>query len=522
MQLKYVKMKLVLTLTVAYLIIPTVIYTDIIRVPGDYTTVQGGINAASYGDTVLVSPGVYVENINLMGKAIHLLAEDQDEDATVLDGNNAPHPDTTSTVLVISGEGRDTVIEGFTIVGGHGTISPIMYEGNRFGGGIFCQFSSPTIRNNVVKQNIAYLAAGILANISSAKIENNIVKNNYAIRAAGGLGLASQGGYYDSVAIVTGNLIYGNIAGDHAGGVEIGHGAEALFSHNIVAFNNARSVGGVFLLGVDDRMVCSNNIIIYNTSSRLTGSGLRIGVYGSAPLITSNIVAYNDSAGGIFVMDYPIEPDINHNVVWGNTTSNFIGTDPAIGDTTWGVNENGVPCDSFHNIIRDPLLSGEFPWKWNLSYGSPCIDAGSEDLPLDPDGTVADAGAVYFSQLDSIDVTLLPLETEVEPGDTLPVQLEVENPGTGTFSGEIWTEVELPWGDILSPHLGPYGVEYGPGEWRSFLVPIRIPWATPPGSTYVLTVKLGFYPDVTVSSDSFGLTVLEGGSFMGLFQHDGD
>jgi hypothetical protein len=41
-----------------------------IHVPKDQPTIQAGINAANNGDTVLVSPGKYVENINFNGRAI--------------------------------------------------------------------------------------------------------------------------------------------------------------------------------------------------------------------------------------------------------------------------------------------------------------------------------------------------------------------------------------------------------------------------------------------------------------------
>ena len=44
----------------------------IINIPGDYPTIQEGINASSDGDTVLVQPGTYVENINFNGHNIVL------------------------------------------------------------------------------------------------------------------------------------------------------------------------------------------------------------------------------------------------------------------------------------------------------------------------------------------------------------------------------------------------------------------------------------------------------------------
>jgi hypothetical protein len=44
----------------------------IINVPADSSTIQGGINGSSNGDTVLVQPGTYVENINFNGHNIVL------------------------------------------------------------------------------------------------------------------------------------------------------------------------------------------------------------------------------------------------------------------------------------------------------------------------------------------------------------------------------------------------------------------------------------------------------------------
>ena len=45
-------------------------HTAVLRVPGDYAAIQKAIDNSKNGDVILVSPGVYNENINFKGKAI--------------------------------------------------------------------------------------------------------------------------------------------------------------------------------------------------------------------------------------------------------------------------------------------------------------------------------------------------------------------------------------------------------------------------------------------------------------------
>ena len=131
------KKRFILIMT-AFTAISSLCLAATIHVPGDYPKIQAGIDAAQNGDKILVAGGTYYENINFSGKAIKVTSE-KGWDVTVIDGNQSG-----SVIRFEKGEGLNSVIEGFTITNGSGTWVGGIFPGY-FGGGIFCNGSSPTM-----------------------------------------------------------------------------------------------------------------------------------------------------------------------------------------------------------------------------------------------------------------------------------------------------------------------------------------------------------------------------------------
>ncbi len=124
---------------------------------GPKKTIQAGIDASSDGDTVLVANGTYTgasnRNLDFYGKDI-ILQSVGGRDNTIINMETAARG-----FHLHSGETRNAVIDGFTILNGY-------TYGN--GGAMLCVGSSPTIRNCKFTNNVSGASAASSSGCSSA------------------------------------------------------------------------------------------------------------------------------------------------------------------------------------------------------------------------------------------------------------------------------------------------------------------------------------------------------------------
>ncbi len=362
----------------------------IINVPDDYETIQEGIDASTDGDTVLVQPGTYVENINFNGHNVVLgslfltTGDTSYISSTIIDGNQSSH-----VVAFGSGEGSTAIIIGFTIQNGSSdpgggihcwisnpTIDNNIITGNSAlaGGGIYCYQSNPTIVSNSINQNSATGGGGIYCSYSYPTIINNIISGNSVTGNGGGINC------YSSSPVVTNNVINENSA-NIAGGLYCHTFSNPTISNNIISGNSANYAGGVYCYN-------STPVIVNNTISANSANAYGGGIYcfESSPTITNNTITGNSanvSGGGIYC-ELVSNPTITNTIFWADSASYSAEID---------FDDSSSPyftyCDiqggwgGEGNIDVDPLFRDPENFDFHLKadscgdvYNSPCIDAG--------------------------------------------------------------------------------------------------------------------------------------------------
>jgi parallel beta-helix repeat protein/predicted outer membrane repeat protein len=172
-----------------------------------YAFIRHAIEDARNGHEIVVSPGVYQENINFKGKNLTLRSTDPNDSVVVSETVITADGD---VVTFSNGEDANCVLAGFAITGG-----------NR---GIYCSGASPTILNCVISRNSdADMGAGMyVKDSSSPSLVNCTFSDNFAAMTGGGIQ------NWDSSPIVINCTFTGNSAGYFGGGIYCAGGSPTL------------------------------------------------------------------------------------------------------------------------------------------------------------------------------------------------------------------------------------------------------------------------------------------------------
>ena len=213
-----------------------------------FRTIQYGIDVTVDGDTVLVQPGNYVENINfsghniVVGSLLIMTGETSYISQTVIDGDQFG-----SVVRFENAEDSSTVISGFTITNG-GNVT--------HGGGIFCEDASPVISHCRITGNNAGNGAGVLCSGSNSRITDLVIMDNHATEDGGGY---LDGG--SSAVHIHGLMIAYNSAGERGGGICCWTNSQTVIESTTVASNTAGSYGGGIAAGNGADPILNNSIV---------------------------------------------------------------------------------------------------------------------------------------------------------------------------------------------------------------------------------------------------------------------
>ena len=151
---------------------------------------------------------------------------------------------TGASISIVTGgkdaTSADTVLDGFTITGGKGTVQS---DGNYYGGGIFISSSNPAIANCVFSDNNAFAGGGMFLDASSPAIINCEFSNNSGTAAGGALYMEFSAPYIKNCAVI--NNSGGGVSGQDSSIIAEG----CVFKDNTYASGLG---GGIGLVEWDD------------------------------------------------------------------------------------------------------------------------------------------------------------------------------------------------------------------------------------------------------------------------------
>ena len=380
------------------------------HVPSEYSDIQSAINAAVAGDTILVAPGTYYENLVIDGKDLRIVSE-AGRDYTIIDGQSL------APVVIFRGAiTRSSLLSGFQIINGRATFrDPVTGIGIGAGGGVRIERASPTVEYNYIESNIAQSGGGVFAVGGSPLIRRNYIDGNSAVGTAstagsgggvnlqtcinpevventiswnasgmgGGLTLA---GFED--AYVAGNRIQNNYASASGGGLlVIGNAVGvATIVQNLMTGNAASIAGGLYLAPTSARSITVVNNTIADNAVTNFGSAVSITTVGTN--FINNLLIGTGEQSVVYCAP-SMSPSFQKNDVYSVSGQPF---GPGVACSPDIVGSNG-------NFSMDPMFADPSSGNYSLAENSPAIDIGLNSAPGLPEFDLIGVTRILGSRL---------------------------------------------------------------------------------------------------------------------------
>ncbi|MDP6169275.1 MAG: choice-of-anchor Q domain-containing protein, partial [Candidatus Marinimicrobia bacterium] len=234
-----------------------------------FLTISKGTSVTSGGDTVLVGPGTYSENIELVDADLHLASyylttgDTSYVNSTIIDGQQ-----NGSTIWIRGSDNNNRLsnvkLTGLTITGGsYGS------SGYQDGSGIRIDYGrSLTCDKVVIRDNNGNIGGGISAeNLDFLTLRNTLVHSNEAENQGGGIFLVTAGKLHIENSIISNNSVNVN----DGGGISANGTDTTLIINTVIAYNtipNGRYGPGMSINnGGNDTTLIMNSIIAGNLRS---------------------------------------------------------------------------------------------------------------------------------------------------------------------------------------------------------------------------------------------------------------
>lgn len=220
-----------------------------IHVPSEYASIQEAIDNTEEGDTILVGPGTYYEQLYLGQHAVTIESTEGPE-ATVLDAQGLG-PVVTFT------NGNTSTLRGFTVTHGNGFSSPYIN-----GGGII-SWAEPLVEYCIITENEGNQGGGVTV-IGGGTFRRCRIENNLANSQGGGVFAFPYNGAY---CVFINTVIAAN---------ESRLGAGVFGSTDLLNCTVINNTGGDGITNADSNTVITNTIVYGNEGYQITSSNATV------------------------------------------------------------------------------------------------------------------------------------------------------------------------------------------------------------------------------------------------------